>query len=243
MRSLPSTAAPISRLIPVFPNANRKPTPRPASACRDPRFFASYYSFAFKSTLAEAVTAVHDQVHLSDTKMYLFDIEQNPSESVEEGCGASKSLGPMESCANLYSIPAFREVRKKLEGMLLKADRESVAPTLRWEDDGPLADPANFGGWVPWRDRNGDALASYSGVAIGGEDDAAASRDAGSPAATGVSLAGVGWGGEQGGTVENAITVTATYASGLAMFIAIIAVGSTFVAYRAGQRSGYHVLS
>lgn len=189
---------------------------------------------------------MHDQVHLSDTKMYLFDIEQNPSESVEEGCGASKKLGPVESCANLYSMPAFRDVRKKLEGMLLKADRESVAPTLRWEDDGPLADPANFGGWVPWRDRNGDPLASYSGVATGGDGggaDEAAARDTGSPAAAKVSLAGVGWTGEQGSTVENAITVTATYASGLAIFIAIIAVGSTFVAYRAGQRSGYHVLS
>ena len=181
--------------------------------------------------------------------MYLFDIEQNPSESVEEGCGANKKLGPVESCANLYSIPAFRDVRRKLEGMLLNADSESVAPTLRWEDDGPLADPANFGGWVPWRDRNGDPLASYSGVATGGDGrgaaDSAAARDAGSPAgaAARVSLAGVGWAGEQGSTMENAITVTATYASGLAMFIAIIAVGSTFVAYRAGQRSGYHVLS
>lgn len=190
---------------------------------------------------------MHDQVHLSDPKMYLFDIEQNPSESVEEGCGTVKSLGPLASCANLYELPAFRDVRRKLEGMLLKADSESVAPTLRWEDDGPLADPANFGGWVPWRDRNGDPLASYSGVATGGEGvgkDSAASRDAGAPAAvTTVSLAKVRWGGEQGGTVENAITVTATYASGLAMFIAIIAVGSTIVAYRAGQRSGYHVLS
>lgn len=187
---------------------------------------------------------MHDQVHLSDPKMYLFDIEQNPSESVEEGCGADKSLGPVESCANLYGVPAFRDVRKKLEGMLLKADRESVAPTLRWEDDGPLADPASFGGWVPWRDRDGDPLASYSGVvneSDPGEEDKA--RDSGSPAAPQVSLARVGFGGERGGAMENAITVTATYASGLAMFIAIIAVGSTFVAYRAGQRSGYHVLS
>eukprot|EP00752_Nemacystus_decipiens_P003102 g2873.t1 len=189
-----------------------------------------------EATLAEAVSTVHDQVHLSDPKMYLFDIEQNPSESIEEGCGAHRWLGPVESCANLYNIPAFRDVRKKLEGMMLKAERESAAPTLRWEDDGPLADPANFGGWVPWRDRDGDPLASYSGVLTGGEEAEVAARDADSPAATGVSLAGVGWGGEQGGTVENAITVTATYASGLAMFIAIIAVGSTFVAYRAAHR-------
>lgn len=204
-------------------------------------------SFSFiQSTLAEAVTAVHDQVHLSDPKMYLFDIEANPSESVEEGCGADKAPGPVESCANLYSIPAFRDVRRKLEGLLKKADSESVAPSLRWEDDGPLADPANFGGWVPWRDRDGDPLASYSGVATGGDggEGAAAARGAGPPEeATRVSLAGVGFGGEQEGAVSNAITVTATYASGLAMFIAIIAVGSTFVAYRAGQRSGYHILS
>lgn len=204
-----------------------------------------------QSALAEAVTAVHDQVHLSDPKMYLFDLEKNPSESVEEGCGAPDTqLSPVESCANLYGDAAFRDVRRKLEGMLAKADSESVAPTLRWEDDGPLADPANFGGWVPWRDRNGDPLASYGGVATGGgdggRDTTAAARDAGPPEAAEagrVSLSRVGLGGEEGGAVTNAITVTATYASGLAMFIAIIAVGSTFVAYRAGQRSGYHGLS
>ncbi len=195
------------------------------------------------------MSAVHNQVHLSDPKMYLFDIEKNPSESVVEGCGADKTLGRVESCANLYNLPGFREVRKKLEGMLKKADAESVAPTLRWEDDGPLADPANFGGWLPWRDRDGDALASYGGVATGGDDGgekeeggAVAEAPAGvggSREAQRVSLAGVGYGGAE----SNAFTVTASFASGLAMFVAVFAVGSTFVAYRAGQRSGYRVLS
>lgn len=181
--------------------------------------------------------------------MYLFDLEQNPSENVEENCGTDKSLGKLESCANLYSLPAFRETRRKLEGMLVMADRESVAPTLRWEDDGPLADPQSFGGWIPWRDRNGDPLAIYSGVVFESDGD----RDDASPQSTEkrqeearveqtISLAGVGSAGEGAG-IGSAITMTASYASGLAMFIAIFAVGSTFVAYRAGQRSGYRVLS
>lgn len=193
---------------------------------------------------------MHSQVHLTEPKMYLFDLELNPSENVEEGCGTDKSLGRLESCANLYSIPAFRDTRRKLEGMLMTADRESVAPTLRWEDDGPLADPQSFGGWIPWRDRNGDPLAVYSGVVLEGDgDDDGAGGDSEAPpqeeeerrGGQTISLAGVGPGGAGAG-IGGAITMTASYASGLAMFIAIFAVGSTFLAYRAGQRSGYRVL-
>lgn len=191
----------------------------------------------FQSTLAEAIATVHDQIHLSEPKMYLFDLEANPSESVVDGCGsnahkqgaagaAGPTAGPVKSCANLYEIPAFREIRRKLEGMLNKADRESVAPTLRWEDDGPLAGPDNFGGWVPWRDRDGDPLAMYGGVAAAQQQQQQQR----------VSLAGLGSrGGEQGGAGGASV-------SGLAFFFAMVAVGSTFVAYRAGQRSGYRVL-
>ncbi|CAM9151153.1 unnamed protein product [Hapterophycus canaliculatus] len=187
-----------------------------------------------EEALAEAIATVHSQVHLSEPKMYLFDLELNPSENVEADCGIDKSLGRLEACANLYSIPAFRETRRKLEGMLVMADKESVAPTLRWEDDGPLADPQSFGGWIPWRDRNGDPLAIYSGVVFEGEREGDGVQT--------ISLAGVG-SGAAGRGISGAITMTASYASGLAMFIAIFAVGSTFVAYRAGQRSGYRVLS
>lgn len=161
--------------------------------------------------------------------MYMFDLEANPSESVVEGCGTDRSLGPVASCANLYSIPAFRDARKKLEGILLKADRESVAPTLRWEDDGPLADPSNFGGWVPWRDSSGVPLAIYGGVEVDGASE--------------VQQQGtvfVGYAGEAAG--GDAITVTSSYARFLAMFVSMVAVGSVVLAYRAGQRSGYKVL-
>ncbi|CAM9150156.1 unnamed protein product [Scytosiphon promiscuus] len=208
-----------------------------------------------EDALADAIATVTSQVHLSEPKMYLFDLELNPSENVEENCGTDKSLGQLESCANLYSLPAYRETRRKLEGMLVTADRESVAPTLRWEDDGPLADPQSFGGWIPWRDSNGDPLAIYSGVVFESDGDGVGdaedkdARDGASPKSSGdggmgrgeqtISLAGVGAGAGAG----DAVTMTASSVSGLAMFFAIFAVGSTFVAYRAGQRSGYRVLS
>lgn len=194
--------------------------------------------------MAEAITAVHEQIHLSEPKMYLFDLEENPSESVVDGCGSTHkkgaaAAGSNKSCANLYDDPAFRDVRRKLERMLDKADRESVAPTLRWEDDGPLANPDNFGGWVPWRDRDGDPLARYGGVVV--ESDVRGGDDASSPAEAvqpqRSSLAGLGSSrGGQGGAEGASI-------SGLTVLFAMVAVGSTFVAYRAGQRNGYRVLS
>lgn len=199
-----------------------------------------------QSILDDATAAVHAQLHLSDPKMYLFDLEANPSESVEAGCGTDKTLGPPASCGNLYSIPAFRKMRLKLEAILDRADQESVAPTLRWMDDGPLADPLNFGGWVPWRDRNGDPLAHYEGLLIEGtaEEEQDASQPWEPKRVGQTSLAEIGVRGvEEEDVAESyAITVTAAHASGLALFFAIIAVGGTFVAYRAGQRSGYHLL-
>ncbi|CAN0144115.1 unnamed protein product [Ectocarpus sp. 6 AP-2014] len=183
-----------------------------------------------ESTLASAISTVQAQIHLSEPKMYMFDLEANPSESVVEGCGTDRALGPVESCANLYSIPAFRDARKKLEGILRKADRESVAPTLRWEDDGPLADPSNWGGWVPWRDSSGVPLALYGGVEVDGAPEAQQQQGA----------VFAGYAGEAAG--GDAITVTSSYARFLAMVVSMVAAGSVVVAYRAGQRSGYKVL-
>lgn len=193
--------------------------------------------------------------------MYLFDLEANPSEAVTDGCGENKTLGPPAACGNLYTIPAFKDVRRKLEGLLSRAEKESVAPTLRWMDDGPLADPQNFGGWIPWRDRTGDPLASYEGVFVQGLEEPAHGSN-GSKEGAKVSMTqmkvdmGMGGMGDMEGMdgigdmegmdkseidVQRS-SISVAHAGGFAMFFAILAVGATFVAYRAGQRSGYHLL-
>ena len=44
-----------------------------------------------------------------------------------------------------------------------KEYRDGSGPTsVAWADDGPLANPALFGGyWVPWRDELGQPFATY----------------------------------------------------------------------------------
>lgn len=193
--------------------------------------------------LEEATLAVHSQLHLSDPKMYLFDLEANPSESIKDGCGTDESLGPPESCGSLYENPEFEDIRKHLEAIFESAERNSVAPTLRWMDDGPLADPLNFGGWVPWRDRQGDPLATYRGVeftgAEPGNSEQGSSKQQGLHTKT-QSLMGMGSDSlnepEEG---AYAVTVTPSRASALALCAAVVAVVATLVAYRAGQRSSY----
>lgn len=172
--------------------------------------------------------------------MYLFNLESNPSESASDDCDTGKKMGTAANCGNLYSIPAYGNVLKKLEGILLRAELESVAPTLRWTDDGPLADPLSFGGWVPWRDRAGDPLAHYEGVVLSSVQ----KRERGEGGRVQVSLADVRAGepGGEGGLESYSIVISAVRASGLAMLAAIVAVGATIVAYRAGQRSGYRPL-
>lgn len=181
---------------------------------------------------------MHAQLHLSEPHMYLFDLEANPSESVVDGCGTDKNMGPPTNCGSLYDIPAFRSVRRKLEGILSRAERDSVAPTLRWTDDGPLADPLSFGGWLPWRDRAGDPLAHYEGVLL----DSAQELEEGQDSRVQVSLADIGVGGVGREPESHLFAISAVGASWLAMFAAIVAVGATIVAYRAGQRSGYRPL-
>lgn len=182
---------------------------------------------------------MHALLHLSEPKMYLFDLKANPSETVDEDCGTDLKLGPPAACCNLYNIPAFRKVRLKMEGILDTADSESVVPTLRWMDDGPLADPLNFGGWVPWRDINGDPLASYKGATI--ESTGESGQE--SPEVDEVKLASLSRVGEEPGSVEDyTVTVTAAHASGLAIFIGIVSIAGTFFAYRAGQKSEYFPL-
>lgn len=191
--------------------------------------------------LSEATQAVHSQLRLSDPKMYLFDLEANPSESIKEGCGTVESLGPPESCGDLYENSEFEDVRKHLEAIFESAERNSVAPTLRWMDDGPLADPLNFGGWVPWRDRQGDPLATYRGVEFTGAEPGDSERGSSKKQRLQTqSLMGMGSDSmnepEEGAYM---VTVSASHASALALCAAVIAVVATLVAYRAGRRSSY----
>lgn len=172
--------------------------------------------------------------------MYLFDLEANPSESVTEDCGLHPNIERVKECSNLYNIPAFKDVRRKLEGIMKRAEMESVPPTMRWTDDGPLADPMSFGGWVPWRDESGDPLASYAGLAYIGvseKDGAHIFVDPQEEISSVIDAHKVGLRWD-----DQAYRVSSTSASGLAMIVALVVVGSTWLAYRAGRRSGYENL-
>ena len=172
--------------------------------------------------------------------MFLFDLEANPSEANEDGCGTDKKLGPPAACGNLYDIPAFHDIRRKLEGILQRADDEAVIPSLRWMNDGPLADPLNFGGWIPWRDSNGDPLASFMGVDI----ECMSVGSAPEMVVEQVLLAEVGSRveGNEEEDGESESNVPAASVSSFAMLFAVIAIGMTLLAYRAGQRSLYKIL-
>lgn len=126
--------------------------------------------------------------------------------------------------------------------MLKNAADESALSTLRWVNDGPLADPENFGGWVPWRDREGDALATYAGLTYDDLGPAVVDLKAGerprevmSLAETGGSGAEVdqlGWGGAY-------YELSQAGVSCLAFGVTVVLVCATFWGYRVGQRSGY----
>ena len=107
-------------------------------------------------------------------------------------------------------------------------------------NDGPLADPLNFGGWIPWRDSNGDPLASFMGVDIEGMSVGSAPE----MVVEQVLLAEVGSRveGNEEEDGESESNVPAASVSSFAMLFAVIAIGMTLLAYRAGQRSLYKIL-
>lgn len=166
--------------------------------------------------------------------MYLFDLEANPSETISGDCGGDNDIEPLKACSNLYNNLAFKHVRQKLEGILKRAEEESVIPTMRWMDDGPLADPMNFGGWVPWRDEEGDPLANYAGLSFEQPMEGASSQA--------ISFTGGAWEDDmhQLGEEHDTFQVSPASVSGLALFFTVIAVGSTLLGYRAGRRSAYY---
>ncbi|CAM9326925.1 unnamed protein product [Choristocarpus tenellus] len=110
-----------------------------------------------EAVLTNITAQTLQRVHLSEGHMFLFDLEANPSEDTTGNC-----ILP-ERCSNLYNSPSLEKERRQMEALLNAAQNEAMDTTFRWEDDGPLADPANFGAWVPWRDRDGNPLALYNG--------------------------------------------------------------------------------
>lgn len=189
--------------------------------------------------------------------MYLFDLDANPSETVSDDCGnatSGQSRTRITECANLYTVPAFRDIRRKLEAMLDHVEAESVLPTLRWMDDGPLADPLSFGGWVPWRDADGDPLANYAGLAYedlsNGDSTANSKGDRGERVSQEAVTVGAVSLAETGGGVDMQqlgkgvvfLQISSAAATGFVLGVTIVAGLATLFGYRAGQRSGYHTL-
>ena len=100
--------------------------------------------------LKELSQVIHQKLLRSPGDQHLYNVAKNPSELDTRECDE------LEACANLYDDPLFAEV----QAMMLDkwAELESLNPDSNelWLDDGPLADPANFGGvWTPWRDEAG----------------------------------------------------------------------------------------
>ncbi|CAM9985041.1 unnamed protein product [Discosporangium mesarthrocarpum] len=111
---------------------------------------------ASRDVLANVTAKVLERLGLSEPDMYLIDLDANPREDTSGTCG-----DPIEACSNLYGNPRYAAAQEELEAILESAKENSVPTDFLWADDGPLADPANFGGWLPWRDDDGTPLALY----------------------------------------------------------------------------------
>lgn len=94
---------------------------------------------------AHELSQVIRQKLLRAPTMSLFNIIEDPNES-----------------ANLFDNPDFRRVQDAMLAEWAEL-RDSTPPSTEiWLDDGPLANPALFGGvWGPWRDDTGVPLATY----------------------------------------------------------------------------------
>lgn len=132
-------------------------------------------------TLDTIVAQAHAQV-LGWPAVCLFDIEQNPAERDD---GACENLA---QCANLYDLPEYGDIRDRLQALWDDYKHAAAPSTFAWEDDGPLADPALFGGyWSPWRDGDDHPKAHYLGTAALRDSKG---TDCSQPAATFVAVAG-----------------------------------------------------
>jgi hypothetical protein len=92
---------------------------------------------------------------LSTAEIYLFKLDENPS---EDDSGECESLA---ACHNLWSKSAFSHVQMRMVERMEELRAQMVPSTFRWEDDGPWADPRNFGGvWSSWRDEAGTLVSN-----------------------------------------------------------------------------------
>lgn len=120
---------------------------------------ATYTKRLDVATFARVLEDVHDQVLGDRPTLALFDLDQNPQERDDASCAVPAQ------CRNLYYLEEYRSVRQDLETRFDEYKRQAAPSTFAWEDDGPLANPANFGGyWAPWRDGDDEPMAHYVGI-------------------------------------------------------------------------------
>merc|ERR1711998_616575 len=90
---------------------------------------------------------------------YIFNIAKNPSELETGNCD------DLEACSNLYGDIGFKSVQDTLMDAWRRYRDSMVESNEVWQDDGPLTNPALFGGfWSPWRDENNLPYALYDTI-------------------------------------------------------------------------------
>mmetsp|Transcript_38754 Transcript_38754/g.89302 ORF Transcript_38754/g.89302 Transcript_38754/m.89302 type:complete len:662 (+) Transcript_38754:70-2055(+) len=108
----------------------------------------------------QILTYVHAEVLGTATK-YIFNIAKNEFETEDDDCTDA------EACSNLYDNEDFADVREMMEEKWGQWKLEAAPSTFMWADDGPLADPALFGGmWDSWRDGDNTPKAQYFGMSV-----------------------------------------------------------------------------
>ncbi|KAJ8602785.1 hypothetical protein CTAYLR_002591 [Chrysophaeum taylorii] len=96
---------------------------------------------------SELSQVIHQKLLRTPGSTYLFNIHENPTESDD---------------MNLFEDPRYRAVRDMMLAKWDELKNLSRPSTELWLDDGPLADPALFGGvWTPWRDDQNYPYATY----------------------------------------------------------------------------------
>lgn len=105
---------------------------------------------------SELSQVIHQKLLRTPGTTSLFDVVANPNELDEEGCDDARS------CRNLYDLDEFADVKATILEKWAELRDSTPESTEIWLDDGPLADPALFGGvWTPWRDDLGMPYATY----------------------------------------------------------------------------------
>jgi arylsulfatase I/J len=92
----------------------------------------------------------------------IFNVAKNPTEREDGTCDEGA-----EACENLFGNADFKQVQIALLDAW-KMYRDAAGKSdVAFADDGPLADPALFGGyWAAWRDELGLPYASYATAAV-----------------------------------------------------------------------------